>query len=246
MKSRLMLGYVWHRRHRPVVNEFRQRVLYLDLALDELPELDTRLRLFSRNRLNAYAINDRDHHGDDGRGIVNAMTRHVEEAGVGSASLRMITQPSAFGYVFNPISFLLTPDSDLVVVEVHNRHRGRHLYDLRPESTGDALRASFEKQFYVSPFISMDSRYQFSMSEDSNRAQFRFDQSDEGGLLFQAHLDLRPKRLTDAALARALLTHPVVPWRTVAGIYLQAIKLKLKGLHYSKPGDRQGPTDVAG
>ena len=249
MRSKLMLGEVRHRRYRPVPNEFRYKVLYLDLAIDELPYLDRALRLFSHNRFNIYALNDRDHHGDGEAGFIKALGDHVVRAGGDPEGLRIITQPSAFGYVFNPVSFFVPRVSHatpLVIAEVHNRHRGRHLYDMWLERHQDhAFQSTFAKEFYVSPFIPMQQWYEFAMEDDNAHSVFSFQQRDEEGILFQADLDLTSYPLNDYRLARALVTHPVVPWKTLVAIYLQAIKLKLRGVPYFRPGDSGGNRDVA-
>ena len=243
-----MLGEVRHRRYRPFAHEFRLKVLYLDLVVEEIQEINRTLRLFSRNGFNAYALNDRDHQGGDGAGLVEAMTQHVADIGGDTEGLRIITQPSAFGYVFNPVSFFVTKTGDaspLVVAEVHNRRRERHLYDMRLSCHNGVLHSTFAKEFYVSPFIPMEGWYEFSMEDDGRDSRFSFCQWDEGGLQFQADLNLVARSLNDANLAKALFTHPIVPWKTVGSIYLEAIKLKLRGAPYLKPAERGGSVDVA-
>ena len=73
MKSKLLKGVLWHKRHRPVVNEFRKKVLYLDLDCDELDTLQYQLRLLSRNKFNAYAVNDKDHFSHDNMGLTKSI-----------------------------------------------------------------------------------------------------------------------------------------------------------------------------
>ena len=50
MRSALYTGTVMHARKTPKENVFRYRVCFYLLDLDELPELDRRVRLFGWNR----------------------------------------------------------------------------------------------------------------------------------------------------------------------------------------------------
>ena len=247
MKSKLLKGVLWHKRHRPVVNEFRKKVLYLDLDCDELDSLQNQLRLLSRNKFNAYAVNDKDHFSHDNMGLTKSMYWHMRSKGKTPNNLRLITQPSAYGYVFNPVSFYIGLDEDqrdtTVVAEVHNRIGQRHLYDLHSIVSDGTERARFDKKFYVSPFLSMDCWYEFSIVDEEKFIKLNFDEYDSNGLLFQASLELKAFPLNDRNLAASLFTHPIIPWRTVAAIYLQALKLKLKGLPYLEPQQEERDND---
>ena len=63
-------------------------------------------------------------------------------------------------HVFNPLSthWCYRADGSLacLVAEVHNTYGERHAYLLRPD---DAGRAQADKDFYVSPFFTVDGRY---------------------------------------------------------------------------------------
>jgi uncharacterized protein len=61
VRSAIYEGVLVHTRRTPVRNVFRYPVSYWLLDLDELPELDRRLRLFSVNRPNVVSFHDPDH-----------------------------------------------------------------------------------------------------------------------------------------------------------------------------------------
>ena len=61
MRSALYTGTVMHARRTPKENVFRYRVCFYLLDLDELPELDRRVRLFGWNRRGVVSLHDRDH-----------------------------------------------------------------------------------------------------------------------------------------------------------------------------------------
>jgi DUF1365 family protein len=61
VRSALYTGTVMHARTTPKENVFRYRVCFYLLDLDELPELDRRVRLFGWNRRGLVSLHDRDH-----------------------------------------------------------------------------------------------------------------------------------------------------------------------------------------
>ena len=67
MRSALYTGTLVHVRRAPARHVFRYPVSYWLFDLDELPELERRLQLFSWNRRNLVTLHDRDHFDDDGR-----------------------------------------------------------------------------------------------------------------------------------------------------------------------------------
>ncbi len=165
MRSHLLEGTVAHRRSRPVEYALQHDVYYLALDLDELDEVDRRLRSFSRNRRNLLAFRDADHWPVPATDLRATVLQHLRSDGEDPTGWRitLVTNPRVFGYVFNPASFYLCRDASgalrVVVVEVHNTHLERHLYTLRPATADGPFRSSMAKAFYVSPFIDMDGGY---------------------------------------------------------------------------------------
>mgnify|MGYP003310493838 FL=1 len=150
----------------------------------------------------------------------------------------MITQPSMLGYAFNPVTFYLGTDGEqrttMVVAEVHNRVGQRHIYVLHPYLSDGRSSAEFGKEFYVSPFLKMTGQYRFSMKNGSDCLEFGFDLIQEGKCVLETKLDLIAKPLSDAGLSKAAITHPLIPQKTVAAIYWQALKLKTGGARYRR------------
>jgi DUF1365 family protein len=88
-----------------------------------------------------------------------------------------------------------------------------------------------EKQFYVSPFISPEGRYEVELQEDAatGRLLISIDESDDDGTFFRSGIDVTPMLLTDANLLRLLVRFPFVNLKTVAMIHWQGLKLWLRG-----------------
>ena len=97
MRSALYTGTVMHARRTPKKNVFRYRVCFYLLDLDELPELDRRVRLFGWNRRNVVSLHDRDHLD---------VRAFLAERGIEADRILLLTNLRVLGYVFNPVSFL--------------------------------------------------------------------------------------------------------------------------------------------
>jgi len=209
--SALYEGWVRHRRHAPVEHEFRYRLYmaYLDLA--ELPEVLDHVPLWSARRPAPAWFRRSDYLDVDHDGPV-----------------RVLTQVRTFGHLFNPVSlyYCFEPGGERVervLAEVTNTPWGeRHTYTL------DALDATIDKAFHVSPFLGMDSQYRIRMTTPGEQLRVHMESRREGGVDFDATLALQRRALSPWPVLR----QPFMTTRLVAGIYGQAARLRLKGAPY--------------
>jgi DUF1365 family protein len=103
------------------------------------------------------------------------------------------------------------------------------------------LVGNFEKALHVSPFMGMDHRYEWRMTTPGETLSVHIANSHEGRVAFDATLSLRRRELTSASLARMSLRYPAGALRVLALIYVQAARLRLKGLR-PYPHPKQGLT----
>ena len=76
----------------------------------------------------------------------------------------------------------------------------------------------------------MDMRYAFRVEPPGARIAVAVDGLREGERIITASFaGDAPRTLTDAALLRSFLTHPLLSFAVVAGIHWEALKLWLKG-----------------
>jgi uncharacterized protein len=155
--------------------------------------------------------------------------------------VRLLTSLRYLGHSFNPVSFYYCFDPDervqAVIAEVQNIPWGeRHAYVLgRGERMGPVLSEEIEKSHHVSPLMGMDQTYRFSAAEPGQTLAVHIEsrpRPEEGGRTFDATLDLRRRELSRATMARLLVRYPAHSLQTVARIYGQALRLKLKGARY--------------
>lgn len=247
-RSSLYVGTLWHERWGARAYRFAYGVYYLCLDLDELDDVDRRCRLLSYERPNVLSLRDADHAVLPGRGLTASVRGRLIARGVElrDARVSLLTNARVFGYVFNPVSFILVRSGDgrlrHVVAEVHNTHGECHLYDLERQAEDDhnVYRAQAKKEFYVSPFIDMDARYEFSFREGDGPMAVRIDEYHGDRLLFRAVLSLAQRPLDDRHLLAALVRYPLMTLQTIALIHWNGLKLWLRGEPYRKHAPKTG------
>jgi len=249
LNSALYTGRVMHKRLMPFGHRFVYRVFSLWLDLDEIPSLGRRLKLFSHNRLNLLSFHDRDHGPRNGSALrpwlENALVN--AEIDLRGGAIRLLCFPRVLGYVFNPLSiyFCYHADGRLLAVlhQVRNTFGEMHCYLIPVADSrkpGAAIRQRCDKQFYVSPFIGMKATYRFRLFEPADRLSIVIRQSVPEGQMLVASQTGQRKKLTDGALLKAFLGHPLMTVKVMSAIHWQALWLWLKG---AKIHRRPAPPD---
>lgn len=235
-QSGLYAGSVMHLRLRPTRHRLRYSIFYLLLDLDEVDSLAGRLRLFSHNRFNLFSFHDRDHGEGATLSSREWVQRQLRDAGIESGGpIRLLTLPRILGYAFNPLSiyFCHRRDQSLsaILYEVNNTFGQRHSY-LIPATSGAGLtiRQQSRKSLYVSPFMTTDMAYSFSVVPPGSDVSVSVIGHDESGPLIIAKLAAVRQSLTDASLARAFFVYPLLTFKVIAGIHWEALLIWLKGI----------------
>lgn len=236
-RSALFAGEVVHDRLRPKRHHLRYSVFSLLLDLDELPLLDRKLKLFSHNRAGLFSFYDRDH----GNGGAFSLRVWVEEllyrAGIrlDGGSIRVLCYPRMFGYVFNPLTVFFCYDADekltAILYEVSNTHAEKHTYVLPvTDPERDIIRQDCNKTFFVSPFVSMNCNYRFRIMAPGDKVLVSISESDDSGPLLSAFFSGKRRTLSDTTLLAALFRYPLMTFKIIAGIHIEALRLWLKGI----------------
>jgi DUF1365 family protein len=252
-RSAIYFGTVTHERFVGPRHRFRYPAALFLLDLAELPELDTRSRLFGWNRRRPVAFRDRDHLGDPQRAASENVRTFVEAHGEPwpGGRVLLLTNCRLFGYVFNPLSLFYCYDTAgtlaLVVAEVNNTFGDRHAYLLpasraqratAPGAVGP-LRLSWreKKAMHVSPFLSLDGTYAFTLEPPSDRVRARIDLAVGDVPQLSATLALEaPEPIDDRAVALMLLRYPLETIKVIGAIHWEALRLWRKGAPFrSRP-----------
>ena len=237
---------------------FRYPVYVASIDLDELETLDRELHLFSHGGRNVFAFHDTDY-----AATLSASTRTHEplreslaalHAGAGLPAphtTRLVTNLRTFGYVFNPVSFFLGYDASgalaTVVAEVNNTYGGRLRYLLGPRDRlpDRAGRVGFRhvRELFVSPFLHGEAAYDFWFDARLDAPALAIDMHVTQGdrRVFVARLEKERAPLSDRTLALAALRYPVMSAQVIGLIHWQALKLRLAGVPYRRPGADHRP-----
>lgn len=240
--SCLYTGTVMHRRFKPKQHRLSYRVFWALIDLDELPQLDKQLRLFSHGRFNLFGFYNRDHGDGSATPLRAQVEMHLGKAGIDldGGAIRLLCMPRLLGFTFNPISvyYCYRRDGGLAALlyEVHNTFGQRHSYLIPVEGAPDGpLEQHCLKAFYVSPFMDMDIAYTFRVTPPGERIALAIDGADthnsgQDGRVIVASLSGERRELTDAALLAAFAAFPLLTLKVVAGIHWEALKLWIKGM----------------
>jgi DUF1365 family protein len=252
--SAIYRGAVQHRRLTPKRHRFRFPMFMLYLDLDELPELFDQSRWYSARGFALAQFRREDHLGDPGlplshsvRELVYQRTGHRPQG-----AIRLLTHLRYFGHCFNPASFYYCFGQDdetleCIVVEVNNTPWGeQHCYVLDAASAAppgvdhappdmdpappSLRRWQQDKCMHVSPFMPMDMRYDFRLSEPGQVLKVYMQNRQDGDLVFDAGLELVRQDITARSLRNALLRFPGMSLQVVFAIHWQALRLWLKGV----------------
>ncbi len=224
-----------HARRAPTRHVFRYPVSYWLFDLDELPELERRLRLFSVNRRNVVSLQDRDHF-DGVAPLKEAVLDLADDPTI--ERVLMLTQPRVLGYVFNPVSFYWCYRADgslaCMVAELNNTF-GEQLPEVL---RGPELRYEQRKRLHVSPFCGLDQSYEYGFSQPGDEVWARIHvRDDEGARPLTAVLYGHRRELSNRSLGAILLRYPLQPVQVSALIHFEALRLWLKRVpfHHKPP-----------
>ncbi|MGZ5935429.1 MAG: DUF1365 domain-containing protein, partial [Rhizomicrobium sp.] len=117
-----------------------------------------------------------------------------------------------------------------IIYEVHNTYGERHTYVLRVDRDYALVRQRCVKDFYVSPFLSMDCAYNFKVRPPGNHVMIAINEEEAGKPILTATFSGKRKPLSDASLLAMLLRHPLMTVKIIVAIHFEAVRLMWKGV----------------
>lgn len=197
LNSCLYKATVMHNRLAPKLHSFHYEIFMFYLDLDELDILHRRMKLLSRNKFNLFNFRDADHlqlpadNPDISKTTRQHITHYLHTQGVesGIGRIMLLTNLCTLGYQFNPVSFYFCYDEQeqpvCSVVEVCNTFCEMKPYFLGAATkSGESFKLNTEKYFYVSPFIDMDTNFEFDLNIPGEKLQIKIDDYDKDGKRF--------------------------------------------------------------
>ena len=234
--SACYVGKVVHQRHRPKRHKLVYRMFSLFIDLDELDTLDRKLRLFTHNRRGLFSFYDRDHGAGNGDSTAVWARQQLANAGMPECNgpVYLLCYPRILGYVFNPLSvyYCYRADGTLqaLIYEVGNTWGEQHCYLIPANEKHGMVQHSCDKEFFVSPFMPMDCRYNFRARVPDDRLSLLIRETSDNEPVLDAWFTGRRRAISDTALLRLALQFPLMTVKVMAGIHWEALKLWMKGL----------------
>ena len=234
MTHALYVGKVNHQRMRPRRHRFTYRVFWVLADIDHLDEWPS--RLFSHNRFNLFSLADKTHGARDGSSLRPWIDRVLSDAGFEPAGrVRLLCFPRILGYVFDPLSVWFCDDASgkmqAILYEVRNTFGEAHTYVL-PVDDPARIEHTWDKGFYVSPFIDDEATYHFRIQPPDESVTVAVREEDEEGHLFSAALRGSRRTISTSSLLGLFFTHPLMTLKVMAGIHYEAAHLWRKGAPY--------------
>lgn len=244
MNSAIFEGTVTHARTLPRPHSFSYRVSQLYLDLEELPALFDRYLFWSARRPALGWFRRQDYLGPQEVPLIEAVRSlvlaHTGESARGP--VRLLTHPRYFGYVFNPVSFYYCFDAtgncvEFIVAEITNTPWGdRHCYVFKCDGGQTQWCFQFAKNFHISPFMPMEQEYRWNFSRPENDLSVHMESFECGEVVFRARLSMRRRPIDGKVLAAALVRYPCMTGKVIGAIYMEALRLKMKGIPtYPRP-----------
>jgi DUF1365 family protein len=225
MVNQLYESTVAHVRRIDPPHSFAHQVYTWLVDLDAPPRLPWWLKPFAR-------FDGRDHFTkSDPASIRSKVDAWLGERGIDldGGQVLMLASARVLGYVFNPITVYWCHDRSgelvCVVAEVHNTYHGRHAYLLRPDAEGNA---TVDKEFYVSPFQTMDGEYRMHVPKPGALLSVTVALRQNGETPLTATLRGVRRPADSRWLVRMLLSRPLLPQRVSALIRKHGVALWLR------------------
>ena len=236
----LYFGNVMHARLKPKKHRFNYRIFSMLIDIDRLAEASGCSRIFSVNRKNLVSFCEKDHGKRDGSPLRPHIDQLLEKDGIAKpAKILLWCNPRVLGYAFNPLSIYYCYDDagDVIalVYQVHNTFGESHSYVAKVGHNNAAhgsIRQSAEKEFYVSPFLDMNMRYDFRINPPDDTLRVRILEHDPEGPILSATFSGNRREMKTVNLLLGISQTLGLSYKIIAGIHIEALFIWLKGIKF--------------
>ena len=236
MNSCIYNGYVSHTRFKPVKHSLKYNTFSLFIDLDEIENLSKNNFIFSFNRFNIFSFFNKDHGDRDGLCLKNWVLNKLKKFDINKNinNIKLLCYPRVFGYVFNPLSiFYCYENKNLraIMYEVKNTFNEQHTYIFKVKSNNE-ISQKCKKKFYVSPFMDMETQYEFKLLNPDENLSVLIKQSDKDGIVLTAVQKGTKKEFNMKQLLVNFVLYPLMTLKIIGAIHYEALRLWKKGAKY--------------
>ena len=236
MNSCIYNGEVTHTRFKPVRHFLKYKTFSLFIDLDEMTELSRSISIFSYNSFNIFSFYDKDHGGRDGGSLKEWVFKNLSnfEIKENITNIKILCYPRIFGYVFNPLSIFYCYEKEklkAIFYEVKNTFNEQHTYIFKIRSN-EEINVKCKKKFYVSPFMDMETYYNFKLINPGKHLSVFIKQSDDNGTVLTATQTGIRKDFSFKQLLINFFKYPFMTLKIIVSIHFEALLLLKKGAKY--------------
>ena len=238
MNSCIYNGEVTHTRFKPVRHFLKYKTFSLLIDLDETDLLDKSIGIFSHNKFNIFSFYDKDHGDRDGGNLKDWVISNLKKFRIKEniTNIKLLCYPRILGYVFNPLSIFYCYEKDKLVAifyEVKNTFNEQHTYIFKIKNNEEIIQKC-RKKFYVSPFMDMETFYNFKLLNPNDKLSVFIKQTDADGTILTATQTGDKKEFSFKQLAINFIKYPLMTIKIISSIHYEALLLWKKGAIYRK------------
>lgn len=246
LKSCMYEADVVHIRTAPKFHKFKYKIFNFYLDLQEVSELSKSSFLFSYNRWNLFSFYDKDHIQSGFSSCYENLKHFLKESGITEEikTIKLLTNLRILGYVFNPVSFYFcfNETGELVcsVPEVGNTfgeikpYLGLKNKDAKHTIGDPDVYIREQKNFYVSPFISLDSEFEFRLNVPLDSLKIGVDSYENKNRILTTSFIGKKIEFRTKNLLKLFAQFPFITVKIITLIHLQAFLLWIKKIPYIK------------
>ena len=233
-------GFVTHERFKPKKHFFSYKTFSLLIDLNEIEDIEKKIKFFSYNKFNILSFYNLDHGNRDGSSLIKWVKNTLKKSKLNFkiGKIKLLCYPRFFGYVFNPLSVFYCYDINFklkaILYEVKNTFNEQHTYIFRCSTSSNLILHKCNKKFYVSPLIEMETFYNFRLLKPGKKLNVLIKQNDKKGLLLIARQTGKRLNLSSKNLFFEFLKHPFMSFKVILAIHFEAFRLWSKGIKHVK------------
>ena len=236
MNSCIYNGVVTHQRFKPVKHTLKYKTFSLLLDLDELELLSKSISIFSFNKFNIFSFYNKDHGLRDGSSLKDWVIENLKKFNISSqiTKVKLLCYPRIFGYVFNPLSIFYCYEKEnlrAIFYEVKNTFNEQHTYIFKV-TNNEKIEQKCKKKFYVSPFMDMNTHYNFKLLNPQEKLSVFIKQTDNVGTVLTATQVGDKKEFSSKQLMINFFKYPLMTLKIISSIHYEAFLLWKKGVIY--------------
>jgi DUF1365 family protein len=236
MNSCIYNGTITHQRFKPVKHSLKYKTFSLLIDLDEIKSLDKNISIFSLNKFNIFSFYTKDHGERDGSSIKEWVLKTVKKFNISNniTKIKLLCYPRIFGYVFNPLSIFYCYEKNnlrAIFYEVKNTFNEQHTYIFKIKNNKN-IEQKCKKKFYVSPFMDMETYYNFRLLNPKEKLSVFIKQTDKKEIILTATQTGDRKEFSFKQLMVNFFKYPLMTIKIIGSIHYEALLLWKKGAVY--------------